>query len=107
MCAAIQGSEVMGKQPGGVEEGVAQVQSGASVAGAPTERGQDVVGNGGQGVQQQHLRALQRVWRLGSKFCYTFGRMGHGRKFRGQGKRQCRREDLPHPEELGRARENS
>jgi len=53
VCAVIQGSEGMGKQPAGVEEGVMQAQSGEEVAEAPIKRGQDVVGNGGQEVQQQ------------------------------------------------------
>jgi hypothetical protein len=111
VCGVKQGSEGMGSQPAGVEEGVAQPQSGAEVAGALVERGQDVVGNEGQGGQQRHLRALQRIWRLGSKTCYTLererGRMEDGRRFPGQGKRRCRRGGLLHPEELERVRENS
>ena len=95
----------------GVEEGVAQPQSGAEVARGRVERDQDVVGNGGPEVQQQHLLALQRIWCLGSKTCYTLeeerGRMEHGRNFRGQGKRLRRRGGHLHPEELGRVRENS
>ena len=54
--------------PRGSKWGVTQAQSGAEVAGAPMEKGQDVVGNGGQEVQQQHLHALKRVWCLGSRF---------------------------------------
>ena len=96
----------------GVEEGVAQPQSGGEVGEAPVERGQDVAGNGGRGGQQQHLRALWRTWRLESRTLCTLeggrGRMEeHGRKLPGQGKRQCRRGDRLPPEELERVRENN
>lgn len=70
-----------------------------------------MVGNGGQEVQQQYLRVLQRTWCLVRKTCYGSeeerGRMEHGRKFPGQGKKQCRRGGLLHQEELKRVRETS
>ena len=70
-----------------------------------------MVENGGQGVQQQHLRGLQMILCLARKTCYALeeerGRMVHGRKFPGQGRRQCRRGGLLRREELGRVRETN
>lgn len=110
VCAVKQSSLGMESQPAGVEQ--AGVVQPPEVAGAPVERGQDEAGNGGQGEQQQHLRALRRIWYLRSTACRTLrqelGRVEeHGRKFPEQGRRQYRHEDLLRPGELGRVRESS
>ncbi|KAH9984838.1 hypothetical protein BJV77DRAFT_1088823 [Russula vinacea] len=60
VCAVKQSSLGMESQPAGVEQ--AGVVQPPEVAGAPVERGQDEAGNGRQGEQQQHLRALRRIW---------------------------------------------
>ncbi|KAH9990528.1 hypothetical protein BJV77DRAFT_963369 [Russula vinacea] len=106
VCAVKQSSLGMESQPAGVEQ--AGVVQPPEVAGAPVERGQDEAGNGRQGEQQQHLRALRRIWYLRSTACRTLrqelGRVEeHGRKFPEQGRRQYRHEDLLRPGELGRS----